>query len=72
MKIIEVPDYVELTDHELRAIISEVVAERTDRDVQSVEIYSGRSGRGGEPRSNEYHCKVFLSKQRAPRQGELL
>lgn len=67
MKITEAPDYVELTDDQLHQLIGEVVSERTGRTVQSVEICLVRSGL---LHPNEYHCKVFLSKERV--QGELL
>lgn len=66
MKIVESPDYVGLADRQLRQLIGEVVSERTGRAVQSVEIYLAR---GGALHPNEYHCKVFLSKERT--QGEL-
>ncbi len=67
MKIIESPDYVALPDDKLRQLIGEVVSERTGRAVRSVEICLVR---GGVLHPDEYHCKVFLSKERT--QGELL
>lgn len=67
MKIIEAPDYVELTDSQLHQLIGEAVSQRTGRAVQSVEIYLVRRG---VLHPDEYNCKVFLSKERV--QGEPL
>lgn len=67
MKIIESPDYVELTDSQLHQLIGEVVSERTGRAVQSVEISLARRG---VLHPDEYRCKVFLSKESV--QGEPL
>jgi len=57
MKIIEVPDYVELDDRQLKILIAETVEAKTNRSVHSVEIFQS-SGRHG----NHAHCKVYLSK----------
>lgn len=56
MKIVEVPDYVELNDRQVKELLSKVVQDQTGRTVHSVEIY--HTGR----HSDVVHCKVFLNK----------